>query len=66
MELSRKLLVDDDEACQILSISRDDLEWLISTQQLSPIRIRGHRLFDMAQFEELVRVYMTVQSRGAQ
>jgi hypothetical protein len=60
----RKLLVDEIEASQLLSIAATDLEWLVSTQQLSPIHIRGRRLFMVAQLEELVQTYKTVQSRG--
>ena len=58
-----KLLVDDAAAALALSLSPEDLEWLISTEQLAPIIIRGRRLFDAAQLEELVRIYRTVQSR---
>jgi hypothetical protein len=60
----RKLLVDDSEASQLLSIAATDLEWLVSTQQLSPILIRGRRLFQLSQLEELVQLYSKVQSRG--
>ena len=61
-----KLLVDDNEARARLSIPAADLEWLVSTQQLSPIQLRGRRLFLVAQLEELVLTYRTVQSRGQQ
>ena len=59
-----KLLVDDNEASELLSIPVTDLDWLASTQQLSPIHIRGRRLFMVAQLEELVQTYKSVQSRG--
>ena len=61
-----KLLVDDNEASELLSIPAPDLEWLVNTQQLSPIQLRGRRLFLVAQLEELVLTYRTVQSRGKQ
>ncbi len=64
MSDQRKLLVDDSEASELLSISTNDLEWLVSTQQLSPIQIRGRRLFQLSQLEELIQVYNKVQSRG--
>jgi hypothetical protein len=64
MLYQRKLLVDGAEATAILNISQQDLEWLVDTQQLSPIHIRGRRLFTVAQLEELVQTYKTVQSRG--
>jgi len=59
-----KLLVDDSEATSLLSIPAGDLEWLVNTQQLSPIQLRGRRLFLVAQIEELIQTYRTVQSRG--
>jgi hypothetical protein len=64
MSYQRKLLVDGAEATVILNISQQDLEWLVDTQQLSPIHIRGRRLFMVTQLEELVQTYKTVQSRG--
>lgn len=60
----RRLLVDSTEAIAILSIPPDDLDWLVDTQQLSQINIRGRRLFELTQLEELVQTYKTVQSRG--
>lgn len=64
MPSRKKLLVDDAEAASTLSIPAEDLEWLVSTEQLMPIVIRGRRLFDFTQLEELVRTYRIVQSRG--
>ena len=58
-----KLLVNN-EASELLSIPAHVLEWLVDTQQLSPIHIRGRRLFLVTQLEELTRTYQTVQSRG--
>jgi hypothetical protein len=61
-----KLLVDDNEASELLSIPAPDLEWLVNTQQLSPIQLRGRRLFLVAQLEELIQTYKAVQLRGQQ
>ena len=58
------LLVDNAQAAIILSIPPDDLDWLVSTQQLFPIHIRGRRLFEITQLEELIQTYQSVQSRG--
>jgi len=63
MSNKRKLLVDDPEACESLSVSAEDLEWLVQTGQLAPIQIRGKRLFDSSQLLELVRLYKTIQGR---
>lgn len=64
MPIHSKLLVDESEAKSILSISDSDLEWLVTTQQLFPVYLRGRRLFEFSQLEELVRLYKTVQARG--
>ncbi|MDR5725964.1 MAG: hypothetical protein RB191_00690 [Terriglobia bacterium] len=64
MPIHSKLLVDEREAKSILSISDTDLEWLVTTQQLFPVYLRGRRLFEIAQLEELIRIYKTVQTRG--
>lgn len=64
MHSHSKLLVDESEAKSILSISESDLDWLVSTQQLFPVYLRGRRLFELSQLEELVRLYTTVQARG--
>lgn len=64
MKSTRKLLVGETETRSMLSISGEDLEWLVNTEQLSPILLRGRRLFDVSQLNELVRTYQIVQSRG--
>jgi hypothetical protein len=64
MHSLKKLLVDDAEACEMLSIPAEHLDWLVRTEQLIPINIRGRRLFAVRQLEELVRTYSIVQARG--
>lgn len=64
MHSTRKLLVDDAEACAMLSIPAEHLDWLVKTEQLSPIHIRGRRLFAVRQLDELVTTYSVVQTRG--
>jgi hypothetical protein len=66
MSNNPKLLVGDNEASELLSIPANDLEWLVNTQQLSPIQLRGRRLFLMTQLEELIQTYKTVQARSSQ
>ena len=64
MQSTHKLLVDDAEACAMLSIPAEHLDWLVKTEQLTPVNIRGRRLFPVRQLEELVRTYAVVQARG--
>ncbi len=64
MQSHPRLLVNDADACSMLSIPAEHLDWLVKTEQLSPINIRGRRLFAVRQLEELVRTYSIVQARG--
>ena len=64
MHSNQRLLVDDADACLMLSIPLEHLDWLVKTEQLVPINIRGRRLFSVRQLEELVRTYSVVQARG--
>ena len=64
LETSLKLLVTEEEACQLLSLSLDDLVWLTATEQLSPLLIRGRKLFEVSRLHEFIQVYKSVQSRS--
>lgn len=64
MEQPSKILLADEAAMGALSIDSDTLDWLVHTRQLTPITIRGRRLFPVAQLNELVTAYSVVQSRG--
>jgi hypothetical protein len=64
LQTSIKLLVSEEEACELLSLSLDDLLWLTATEQLSPLFIRGRRLFEVARLHEFIQVYKSVQSRS--
>jgi hypothetical protein len=48
LQTSIKPLVSEEVACELLSLSLDDLLWLTATEQLSPLFIRGRRLFEVA------------------
>lgn len=64
METSVKLLVSEEEACELLSLSPDDLLWLTATEQLAPLFIRGRKLFELTRLHEFIQVYKSVQSRS--
>jgi hypothetical protein len=64
MHPNQRLLVDDAEACSMLGVPAEHLDWLVKTEQLSPVNIRGRRLFGVRQLEELVHTYAIVQARG--
>jgi hypothetical protein len=44
---SAKLLVSEAEACELLSLSSNDLLWLTATEQLTPFFIRGRKLYEV-------------------
>ena len=64
MEFNPALLLDDVGATAALSIDQEALDWLVSTQQLLPIYIRGRRLFRYSDLQELVAGYQVVQHRN--
>jgi hypothetical protein len=44
---SARLLVSEAEACELLSLSSNDLLWLTATEQLTPFFIRGRKLYEV-------------------
>jgi hypothetical protein len=62
-ETSVKLLVSEAEACELLSLSINELLWLTATEQLTPLFIRGRKLYEVARLHEFIQVYKSVQSR---
>jgi hypothetical protein len=61
---SAKLLVSEAEACELLSLSINDLLWLTATEQLTPFFIRGHKLYEVQRLHEFIQVYKSAQSRS--
>lgn len=53
------------EAARLLSLKRDEVEWLIDTGQLRTILIAGRRLVIDKDIDDLLHVYREVQSRAA-
>lgn len=53
------------EAARLLSLERDEVEWLIDTGQLKEIVIAGQRLVMNKDIDDLLDVYREVQSRAA-
>ena len=60
-----RILLDDAETVRALSLSLDDIDWLIRTRQLQPIMIRGKRRFLRRDLEVLVNLYQSTQTRNA-
>lgn len=51
------------ETAELLKSSEADVEWLIRTGQLQPIRLRGKLYILATDIDELLRVYQLVESR---
>jgi hypothetical protein len=56
-------LLTEESAVQALSLDIADINWLVSTGQLTPITVREQRLYLWSQLEELVAVYYAQQTK---
>ncbi len=61
MDDPNQILWDEVETLRRLSVSSDELGWLVSTGQLNPISIRGRRLFLAEELKALVQTYQATQ-----
>jgi hypothetical protein len=59
---SRRLL-DRVEALSYLGLEDEQLQNLIDTRQITPIRIAGVERFDLNDLDELINTYKTTASR---
>ena len=50
----------------VLQLSEEQIDWLVSTGQLNPIRIAGEERFDSRDVNQLIDAYKCVQSRRPQ
>ncbi len=64
MDDPKQILWDESETLRRLSVTSDELDWLVSTAQLNPISVRGRRLFLVEELKALVRVYQSTQRRA--
>ena len=56
-------LMDRSNADRYLALSTDQLEWLIRTRQITPIRIRGEERFDRRDLDLLIESYKGTAKR---
>jgi hypothetical protein len=59
---SRRLLLRA-EALSYLQLEDEQLQNLIDTRQITPIRIAGDERFDLNDLDELIKTYKTTASR---
>ena len=60
---NRRLLMYS-EAAEMLNLTLDDIQWLVSTRQLHEIVIRGKKRLDQRDVDRLLTFYQRVQGRG--
>jgi hypothetical protein len=60
----RRLLIRD-EVLEVLQLFEDQVQQLINTRQLVPIRIAGEERFDSRELERLIDTYMATALRRA-
>jgi hypothetical protein len=56
-------LMPRDEAAQMLHLTDEDIQWLVDTKQLPEIRLRGRKLFDSRDLDQLIDTYKTLVTR---
>lgn len=59
-------LMDRNEVIATLQLPEADVQWLIDTQQLTEIRLRGHQRFDSKDVYSLIDSYKTTSKRRVQ
>ncbi len=61
----RRLLVRD-EVIAMLQLTNDNVQQLINTRQILPLRITGEERFDSVDLDRLIETYKTTASRRIQ
>lgn len=63
---SDRRLYQSAEVPVLLQLSQEQIDWLVDTGQLTPIRIAGEERFDSRDINKLIEAYKTIQSRRIQ
>ena len=51
------------ELPEVLQLSQEQIDWLINTDQLHPIRIAGEVRFDSRELDALIDTYLQISKR---
>ena len=62
---NRRLLLRED-VIRLLQLNNDQVQLLINTRQINPIRIAGMERFDSQDIDQLIESYKTTASRRPQ
>jgi len=50
----------------LLQLTTEQIDWLVGTRQLQPLKICGESRFDSRQVDDLINTYLTTASRRIQ
>jgi hypothetical protein len=48
---------------ELLQLTTEQIDWLVGTRQLQPLKICGESRFDSRQVDDLINTYLTTASR---
>jgi hypothetical protein len=51
---------------ELLQLTQEQIDWLVGTRQLQPLRICGQVRYDSRQIDDLINTYLTTASRRVQ
>ncbi len=51
------------EVAALLQLGEDQVDWLVNTEQIRPIRICNEERFDSRDLHQLIEAYKTTQAR---
>lgn len=63
---SDRRLYQQTELPTVLQLTLEQIDWLINTHQLNPIRIAGETRYDSRDLDALINTYKTTASRRIQ
>jgi hypothetical protein len=63
---SERRLFTGDEVSTLLQVSPEQIDWLVSTRQLTPLTLCGMPRFDSRDLDRLIDNYKTTASRRVQ
>lgn len=62
---SERRLYEPAELPFVLKLSQEQIDWLINTDQLHPIRIAGEIRFESRELDRLINTYLQIATRKA-
>lgn len=66
LEPQDRRLYADADLPELLQLTQEQIDWLVVTRQLQPLKICGESRFDSRQIDDLIDVYLKTASRRIQ